>query len=396
MKWPDRAQQRRDPERLNGVSKDSRAPDPVVAARRGGPVRASSRPDWSLAQLVTAAAIVAAVFVITLTLLRLAQLWILLFGSVIVAVILRAIVDPLVARLRIKDGLAVLIAVTTLVALAVAAAVFFGGQIVGQATTLSEELPQRWATLQQRLQQSAHGAAVIGQLGELAPQAGQWIDRMPRLVMGTLSGVTTFVLVMVAGVFLALRPAESRDGLLSLFPIERRPRLREVMDTCGAALKGWLRAQLISMVLMGVMVGLGLWLIGVPSPLALGLLTGLAEFVPLVGAIASAVPGLILASTAGLHVFGLALALYIVAHQIEANLIMPLVQRNVAALPVVLGIFAVVAFGTLFGPLGVVFAVPLALVIHTLVSMLYRRDVLHDQAATVPGELRVRPARTVR
>jgi predicted PurR-regulated permease PerM len=157
------------------------------------------------------------------------------------------------------------------------------------------------------------------------------------------------------------------------------------MDACGRALNGWLKAQLVSMILVGSLVGLGLWVIGVPAPLALGLFAGLAQFVPIVGPIASAVPALIIAATGGSQAFLLTLALFVAVSQLEANLITPLVQRNVASLPVVLGIFAVVGLGTLFGPLGVVFATPLSLVLYTIVTMLYRHDILHDPAAKAPG-----------
>jgi predicted PurR-regulated permease PerM len=133
-------------------------------------------------------------------------------------------------------------------------------------------------------------------------------------------------------------------------------------------------------------VGLGLWAIGVPAPLALGLLSGLAQFVPIVGPIASAAPALILAATGGGQTFLLTLALYGAVSQVEANFITPLVQKNLASLPVVLGIMAVVGLGILFGPLGVLFATPLTLVLYTAITMLYRQDVLNDPDATAPGQ----------
>jgi predicted PurR-regulated permease PerM len=158
------------------------------------------------------------------------------------------------------------------------------------------------------------------------------------------------------------------------------------MNACGFALKGWLKAQLVSMVLVGGLVGIGLALIGVPAPVALGLASGVAQFVPIVGPIVSAAPGLLVAATGGLQPLLLTLALYVGVSQLEANLITPLVQRNVASLPVVLGIFGVVGLGTLFGPLGVLFAMPLTLVVYTAVTMLYRQDVLKDETAAAPGQ----------
>jgi predicted PurR-regulated permease PerM len=206
--------------------------------------------------------------------------------------------------------------------------------------------------------------------------------------MGAGSGIATLFLVLVAGVFLALDPVEAREGVLSMAPKPARPRLREVMNACGAALRGWLRAQLVSMVLVGTLVGVGMAVIGAPAPLALGLISGLAQFVPIVGPIASAAPGLVLAATGGTEMVLLTLGLYLGVSQLEANLITPLVQRNVASLPVVLGIFAVVGLGSLFGPLGVLFATPLTLVLNTTVTMLYRQDVLHDEDAVAPGQKR--------
>jgi predicted PurR-regulated permease PerM len=140
------------------------------------------------------------------------------------------------------------------------------------------------------------------------------------------------------------------------------------------------------MVLVGTLTGIGLAIIGVPSALGLGLLTGLAQFVPIVGPIVSTVPAVLVGATQGWQTALMTLALYVVVSQLESNFITPMVQKNVANLPVVLGIFAVVGIGTLFGPLGVLFATPLALVLHTLITMLYRQDVLGDPKAKAPGE----------
>jgi predicted PurR-regulated permease PerM len=204
--------------------------------------------------------------------------------------------------------------------------------------------------------------------------------------MGVASGVTSLLLVVVAGVFLATDPSGARDGVLSMLPHTARQRGLEVLNACGRALKGWLKAQALSMVLVGSLATLGLWVLGVPSALALGLLTGLAQFIPIVGPILATVPAVLVGATHGSQTALLTLGLYVVISQLESNLITPLVQRNVAALPVVLGVFAVVGIGSIFGALGVLFATPLALVLYTTVTLLYRQDVLGDEDAEAPGE----------
>lgn len=337
-------------------------------------------------RLVLGAVILVTVYFLAQGAVRLANLWMLIFGSVIVAVVIRSIADPLVARFKLKDGVAVAMAIVALLLMLSGVSFLFGRQIAEQFDQLLARLPGAWALLQLRLAASPAADQVFEQLKSLGSEAGRVLAIAPRLAMGALSGVATLFLVIIAGVFLAGQPAQAREGVLSLAPKDRRARLRQVMNACGRALKGWLKAQLFSMILVGALVGLGLRLIGAPAPLALGLFTGLAQFVPIVGPILAAVPALLVSATGGSHMFLLTLALYVGVSQLESNLITPLVQKNLASLPVVLGIFAVVGLGTLFGPLGVLFATPLALVLYTAVTMLYRQDVLHDEDAVAPGQ----------
>ena len=346
----------------------------------------------SVARLFLAAVILVSVYFLAQGVVALASLWMLIFGSVVVAVIIRSIADPLVLFLKLKDGLAVAVAILAVLAILGSIGFLFGQQITSQVQQLMLRLPDAWALFQTRVEASPVTGQIVEQLKNMGSEAGRALAIAPKFVMGTISGFTTLFLVMVAGIFLAVHPAEAREGVLSMFPKPRRERLREVMDACGRALKAWLKAQLFSMVLVGSLVGVGLAIIGVPAPLALGLFTGLAQFVPIIGPIASAVPALLVAATGGGDMLLFTLLLYLAVSQLEANLITPLVQKNLAALPVVLGIFAVVGLGSLFGPLGVLFATPLTLVIYTGVTMLYRHDVLHDENATCPGDLSQKPA----
>ena len=341
-----------------------------------------------MSRIAAAAFIVTGVYYLAQGAIKLADLWMLVFGAVLFAVVIRSIADPLVAKLKLPQALAVFVAVLAILTFLAGAGFLFGAQITDQVEQLMERLPSAWAQAQGQIRASPIAGQVFEQLKSLGSQAGQMLAIAPRFAMGAVSGVTTLFLVLVAGVVLAGNPARARDGVLALAPKARRERLGEVMDTCGLALKGWLKAQVLSMLLVGSMVTIGLALIGVPAPLALGLLTGLAQFVPIIGPIASAVPALLVAATGGAQMLWLSLALYVGVSQLESNVITPLVQKNLASLPVVLGIFSVVGLGTLFGPLGVLFATPLTLTLLVIVTMLYRQDVLGDRDALAPGQRR--------
>jgi predicted PurR-regulated permease PerM len=124
------------------------------------------------------------------------------------------------------------------------------------------------------------------------------------------------------------------------------------------------------MVSVGAMTCLGLWIIGVPMALSLGILAGFAEFVPYLGPIVSAIPAILVAFTLGPTTALETTGLYLCIHGIEAYVLVPLIQRKAVALPPALGILAVVFFGLMLGPLGIIFAHPLTVCIIVLVQQL--------------------------
>lgn len=121
-----------------------------------------------------------------------------------------------------------------------------------------------------------------------------------------------------------------------------RQRVAGAVDASGRALRLWLLGQLAAMVSVGILTGLGLWIIGVPSAFALALLAGLADFVPLVGPIVAAVPALLIALSEGWETMLWTLLLYVLVQQIESNLIVPIAQRRTVSLPPAITLFPAV------------------------------------------------------
>jgi predicted PurR-regulated permease PerM len=146
------------------------------------------------------------------------------------------------------------------------------------------------------------------------------------------------------------------------------------VDACAVALRKWLLGAGVAMLAMGVLTTIGTALLGLPAPVALGMLSGVAEFVPIVGAAVAAVPGLLLAATLGPTTMLWTLVFYVAVHQFEGQLLIPLIQRRVVAVPPALTLFSVVGFGVLFGVSGVVFATPLAVVVLVLIRRLYLHE----------------------
>jgi predicted PurR-regulated permease PerM len=205
-----------------------------------------------------------------------------------------------------------------------------------------------------------------------------------RQVLGNLTttfaqgfGILANVLfILFTSLFLAVSPNRYRDGLIRLVPPPGRRRARDVTNHVVSGLKSWLVGRMLSMVLLAVIMSIGLTLMGVPLALALGVLTGLLEFIPVVGPLLSAVPAILMGFTVSPMKAVYVALFYLVIQQLEGNVITPIVQMKTASLPPVITLTAVVAMGILFGPLGILTATPLAVVILILVQEIYIDDVL--------------------
>jgi predicted PurR-regulated permease PerM len=300
--------------------------------------------------------------------LKLLGLWLLMFGAVVIAVILRGLAEPLMRYGKLKDKPAVAIALIGLIAVIALTVVLFGNQLSLQIDALSREIPQAWAAIHARLDTLPIGQALQKQVDGLGQQAGSLVSFLPGIAGNFLAAAANTFVAMIAGVILAGAPAKYRDGVIYLFPRAMQPALLDSMNTAGEALRKWFIGQFIAMVLVGSLIAIGLSILGVPSALALGLVAGLAQLVPLVGPTVSAGLGLLLAGAGGLQPAIWTFVLYTGVSQLEANIITPMVQRHMTEVPMVLILFALVGFAGLLGPIGVFFAMPLTVIMFTLVK----------------------------
>jgi predicted PurR-regulated permease PerM len=307
----------------------------------------------------------------------LSDVLLIVFTAVLIAVVLRALAAPLLHYTALPQSICVLIALGLLIGVLGVGGWLFGRRIEGDLARLVSEFPNGIAALQARFQQGVIGGSVVEALRRV--NGGNLIWRIVALGPSLANILSDALVAIFSGVFLALGPAEYRNGVVKLFPLGFAGRIGSALDNAGRALKLWLTGQLIAMVTIGVLTGVGLALAGIPAALALGMVAGLLEFVPFVGPIMSAVPGLALAALQGFDTMLLALAVYVGVHLVEANVVMPFVQKWAVSAPPALTLLGVVTMGALFGLPGVLLSAPLVIVLLVLVQQLYVRDVLgHD------------------
>lgn len=306
---------------------------------------------------------------------RLREVLLLLFGASIVALILRSLSEPIARRTRLGDILSLALVVVGFLLLLGLVGAFFGWRIQAQVSEAADLLPKAYQVFVARVRANPLGARVLADLDQLhVGSAFPALLQLPRYALLGLTAVGDLLLAMAGGVYLAAQPRLYRDGLLRFMPPSIRGRARAVLDEAGALLRKWLAAQAIAMVTVAALVGIGMWIIGAPAPGALALFAGLAEFVPIVGPVVSAIPALLLALLHGVDKAVWTLVLFVVVQHFEGDLLLPLLQRRIVLLPPVLTLFAIVVFGVIFGPLGVLLATPLTVVAVVLANRLYLRE----------------------
>jgi predicted PurR-regulated permease PerM len=336
---------------------------------------------------------------LALLLLELRDILILIFGAVVISVLLSAITDPIHRWTGLRRGFSLIIAVAIVLGTLIGAGTLFGREMTSQVRELSDRLPQAWEGARAQLEgfgieipdiggvnspAEAEETAEAQQQAQEEDQPGNLLSdidpslfgRVGGILMTIFGGIAHTLLVVAGGIYLAAQPDLYRKGLLKLFPKDSRGRIAQGLDDSGRSLKLWLLGTLISMVLVGSLTAFGLWLIGVPSWLALGLLAGLFEFIPIIGPIAAGIPGVLLALTLGMETALWTLGLYILIQQLEGNVIQPVVQRYAVDLPPAMLLFTLVAAGVLFGLPGIIFAAPLTVVVYVLVKRLYVQGAL--------------------
>ena len=346
--------------------------------------RVNDAPHSDEGPFVRRVLIVVAIAAGVLLLWQLREVVVLLFGAVMVATIFRAIADLLEKHLRLPERIAVLLSVLLVIGIIAAVVWAIGSQVSAQSQTLAQTLPRATQMIDDRLAEMGLGHPLALWMRNLH-SGGLIGSDLKGFVSSITVSAASFLIVFFGGVFLAVEPRLYGIGLIKLIPPARRRLVAEAMGESDHALRLWLKGQLWAMILIFLMTWAGLWLLGVPSALVLALISGVLEFIPYAGAIASSIPAIMVALVQSPELALWVIGLYIVVHHVEAYLIQPLIQQFAVEIPAVITLFALLAFGLLFGILGILLAAPLAVVSYVLVKRLYVIEAL-DTPTPIPGE----------
>jgi predicted PurR-regulated permease PerM len=327
-----------------------------------------------------------------------ADLLLLLFLGILLAVYLSALTDLIVAKTRLPRGPAFSLGILLSLGALFGIGALLIPPVVEQTRQLLTVLPTIVSEWERGLERFL--AAIPGMDDVLVPgehrifavaleEAQRLVGALVPRLFDTLHLGVNLVAVIVMAIYFALRPDIYRDLAVSLTPPKHRDAAAEIILALNETLRAWTIAQLLAMVTLAALTAIGLWILDVPYWLAFGIFTGLVAVVPFFGTFVSTlVPALFVlpGEDGGIRAL-LVILLGSIIHIVENQLVVPLLMHKKVDLPPVLTIMSVLICGKLLGPFGLVVSVPMlavmmVLVRRVLIARVYKDEVMAPAVVT--------------
>lgn len=225
-------------------------------------------------------------------------------------------------------------------------------------------------------------------LENLMPQINNFVDvtdltgfvpNVTNNIFGIISSIFSNALFVVTtlffGLYLLLEENLWEKILSKYFKKETTKKVIMIIEKAEKRMSSWFWGELTLMTVVGLLTFFGLHLIGMGKyAVPLAVLAGLLEVVPNIGPVISSIPAIILGFVYSSFTGFAAMALYVVVQQLENTLIVPLIMRHAVGLNPILTLVALILGGRLGGILGVLLAIPLFLLIETIVNEVFHQE----------------------
>jgi predicted PurR-regulated permease PerM len=204
--------------------------------------------------------------------------------------------------------------------------------------------------------------------GALASSGGAIVSQTFKLLLGTLSAVGNFFIVLFLGLTFAAQPGVYRSGLLFMAPSRHRARATVIVDRISETLERWLIAQIITMFVVFVVTWIGLSIIGIPGSFILGIQAGLLTFIPTVGALIGGLIVVLASLASGWVAAFSAFLLFLGIHALESYILTPMLQRQALEIPPATLFAFQILLGVVFGIWGLALALPLMAIVKVMID----------------------------
>ena len=329
----------------------------------------------------------------------------LIFAGMLLGVALNAMTAMLGRIVKLPHALRLTIVCLVLAGL-LSGVVFLGGATIRQqATALSDTIKSQLVSVKALLEKNGIDTSYfelgspnaapadsstpattspprnLPSAGALASSGGAIVSQTFKLLLGTVSAVGNFFIVLFLGLTFAAQPAVYRKGLLFMAPARHRARATIIVDRIGETLERWLIAQIITMFAVFAVTWIGLAIIGIPGSFILGVQAGLLAFIPTVGALIAGLIVVLASLATGWVAAASALVLFLGVHALESYILTPIIQRQALDIPPATLFGFQILLGVVFGIWGIALALPLIAIAKVLIDYFKSDESSADAAA---------------
>lgn len=211
------------------------------------------------------------------------------------------------------------------------------------------------------------------------------ISNLVKSVFAIAGTVVEFFVVPIITFYFMKDGKKMVRSFVSIYPESYQTQLTGLFHEIQQVLSRYIRGQLLMSCIIAALTFFGMWALGVPYPMVIGLLAAITEWIPIVGPIIGAVPAILLGATVDLTLAVKVLIFYIVIQQVDSHLIMPQVMGAIISLHPVVIILALLVNGTLFGIAGMILTVPVTAVLQILCKHLWFYNSYKEKALNTDG-----------
>ncbi len=324
-----------------------------------------AEPDSFVYRAVVVAVVAAVATTLVAILWQLSDLIPAVFATVLLAVGWRGAARSLTARTGLSVGVSLALVALGLVAVIALAFSLFGGDLLRQYDEIAIDIPAAMEMLEGTVASHPWGQFVEKFIAgvDFTKATGPLALRVAAILHSFGSALAFAVFVIIGAAYLAADPQTHVSGVVAFTPPARQAQVARFLDTSAASLRQWLVIQLYVVVMNAFFAGVALWSFGVPAALALASISGALAFIPYFGSIVAIVVTALVALPHGLQTAALAALSVAGASFLEGYLITPFLQSRSLSVPPAVLLFCMLAFGTLFGSMGVALAVPATVVL---------------------------------
>jgi predicted PurR-regulated permease PerM len=303
------------------------------------------------------------------------------FVALLFAVSIMPVVDRL-HRFKIPRGIGAAIVVAVVLGVLGAVGALLAPVLQEQGGELRQRIPAAIQLINSVLAKHhvTLGGVAAGQ-GGFEKQIGNVIPYLFPVFSTTVTALAAMVLILFLTIFFAADPLMYERGLLHLVPRRHRQRGTQVMKTIAHALRSWVVARCVAMVTIGIVVTGAMAVLHVRAFVALGVIAGLLEFVPVFGPIVGAIPAIALAlADSPQKALWVAFA-FLIIQQLEGNVLIPMLLQKAVEVPPALSLIGIASMTIVLGVVGALIAEPLVAGGLVVVKMLYVEPVIGDKMA---------------